>query len=103
MAGLDFARSQFVSQSRSVVYPGNIFQASVTTLDFARMWYKMYPSKLECVADLSQLGLLTIMDHDDVLKSDFDTKDRILTTTTSAESEALDEAGFVAITPAKLN
>jgi hypothetical protein len=38
------------------------------------MWYKMYPSKLECVADLSQLGLLTNMDHDDVLKSDFDTK-----------------------------
>jgi hypothetical protein len=84
-------------------HPGNIFQASVTTLDFARVWNKVYPSKRECAADLALLGLLTIMDQDDVLKSDFDTKNRILTTTTSAEPEVLDEAGFVEITPAKPN
>jgi hypothetical protein len=43
------------------------------------------------------------MDQEDVLQSDFDTKDRILIIQTSAEAEVLGEAGFVEITPAKLN
>ena len=84
-------------------HPGDVYQASVTTLDFAGLWHKFYPSKSECVSDLAQLGLLTIMDQDDVLKSDFDIKDRVLTTVASTEEDLLTKAGFVKITPAKLN
>ena len=82
---------------------GNIFQASVMTQDLARMSNEMYPSKLVCAIDLLRIGLLTIMDQDDVLQSDFETRDKILMTHTTIEADVLEEAGFVEIIPAKVN
>jgi hypothetical protein len=73
------------------------------TVDLARAWGKVYPSKLACAIDLRRIGLLTIMDQDDMLRSDFDTKDRIVWTRTDADPELLRRSGFVEIIPAKAN
>jgi hypothetical protein len=84
-------------------YPGNLYQSSVMTVDMTRAWGKVYPSRLACAIDLCQIGLLTIMDQDDMLRSDFDTKDRMLLHLSTVEAKALEEAGFVEMSPAKLN
>jgi hypothetical protein len=84
-------------------HPGNLYQASVMTVDLARAWTKIYPSKLVCAIDLRRIGLLTIMDQDDLLRSDFDTKDKIIWTRTDADPELLKSSGFVEIIPTKLN
>jgi hypothetical protein len=84
-------------------HPGDIFHASVASRDFSRGWSKQYASKLECADDLCQIGLITIMDRQDVLESNFDIEDRILTTETDTVPELLEHAGFVEFTPSKLN
>jgi hypothetical protein len=43
------------------------------------------------------------MDQDDVLRSEFDTEDRIIWTRTDADPELLKSSGFVEIIPAKPN
>jgi hypothetical protein len=43
------------------------------------------------------------MDRQDVLESNFDIEDRILTTDTDTVPELLQNAGFVEFTPSKLN
>jgi hypothetical protein len=84
-------------------HPGNLYHASVLTVDLARAWNKMYPSRLACAIDLRQIGLLTIFDQDDLLRSDFDTKDKIIWTRVDADPEFLKKSGFTEIIPAKPN
>jgi hypothetical protein len=84
-------------------HPGDIFHASVASRDFSMGWSKLYPSKRACADDLCQIGLITIMDRQDVLESNFDIEDRILTTDTDTVPELLQNAGFVEFTPSKLN
>jgi hypothetical protein len=84
-------------------HPGNTYHASVMAHDLSRMWSKMYPSKLVCAIDLGRIGLLTIMDQDEVLKSDFVTRERVLMTHTSVEVEVLEQEGFNEFIPPKLN
>jgi hypothetical protein len=84
-------------------HPGNFFQASVIALEAGRRWSKVYPSKQECLAELCQIGLLSIWDQDAVLKSDFDKKDRVLIVRSNVEPEVLAHADFVEMTSAKVN
>jgi hypothetical protein len=84
-------------------HPGDIYHASVASRDFSRGWSKLYPSKRACADDLCQIGLITIMDRQDVLESNFDIEDRILTTETDTVPELLENAGFVEFTQSKLN
>lgn len=84
-------------------HPGDLFHASVIFVDFSRGWYRFYSSKRECADHLRDLGLITIMDQDQVVKSDFDLEDRILTTSSETTVEILEAAGFVEFTPRKLN
>ena len=85
------------------VRPGAVIQASVITVDCARGWSKIYPSKQECASDLREIGLVTILNQHDVMKSDFDMRDRILMFQTAAQAELLEEAGFVETTPVVVN
>jgi hypothetical protein len=84
-------------------HPGDMYQACVVTVDLARVWSKIYPSKWECASDVYRIGLLTIMDHDDLLKGDFDIENRTLMSETEVDADLLNGAGFVETTPAKLN
>jgi hypothetical protein len=84
-------------------HPGNLYQATVMTCDLVRGWTKVYPSKLVCAIDLARLGLLTMMEQEDVLQSDFDIKDKILSTNASVEAEELEKGGFEEIITAKVN
>ena len=84
-------------------HPGNVFHASVTSMDFSRGWYRFYGSKRECAEHLCHLNLITILDQDEVLISDFDIEDRILTTESDTVPELLEAAGFVEFTPKKVN
>jgi hypothetical protein len=84
-------------------HPGDVFQASVIALEAGKSWNKIYPSKSECLADLCQIGLLTIWDQDDMLESDFDKRDRVLIVRSTVEAEVLAHADFVETTPAKVN
>ena len=68
-----------------------------------RRWRKIYPSKRECLAELTEIGLLTIWEQDDMLKSDFDKEDRVLVVRTKVEAEVLAHAGFEEMTAAKVN
>jgi len=63
----------------------------------------VYPSKQECLAELCQIGLLSIWDQDAMLKSDFDKKDRVLIVRSNVEPEVLAHADFVEMTSAKVN
>ena len=84
-------------------HPGDIYHASVIAVDVARAWHKLYRSKVECVDELGLLGLLTMMEQYDVLHSGFETKDKVFISIAIVEAEALEDAGFVESTPAKLN
>jgi len=84
-------------------HPGNVFQVSVIALEAARRWRKLYPSKEVCADELWRLGLLTLVERYDALRSDFDTEDRVLILKTCAEVEVLTEAGFVEATTPKPN
>jgi hypothetical protein len=84
-------------------HPGNLYHASVLTVDLCRAWAKVYPSRLACATDLRQIGLLTIMDQDDLLRSDFDTRDKIIWTNDDADPELLKKSGFVEIIAATVN
>jgi len=53
--------------------------------------------------DLWRVGLLTWVEHYDGLRSDFDTRDRLVLGQAIIEVEVLEEAGFVETTPAKPN
>ena len=83
--------------------PENIFQASVSAVALGRVWGKLYRTELECATELLDLGLLTIMEQEDVLKNDFDWTTKVLTTMVTADSEVLLQSGFVETTPAKPN
>ena len=81
---------------RVLIYwqPGNTFQVSVIGVVTARRWHNLYPSKLECVNDLYRIGLLTLAERYETLRSDFDPKDGVLLTRTTAEADVLEGAGF---------
>ena len=55
------------------------------------------------MAELCQIGLLSIWDQDAMLKSDFDKKDRVLIVRSNVEPEVLAHADFVEMTSAKVN
>jgi len=57
----------------------------------------------ECASDLCEIGLVTILNQHDVMKCDFDRKDRTLIFQTTAQAEFLKEAGFVETTRATVN
>jgi hypothetical protein len=83
--------------------PGNVYHASVITVDLARAWSKVYPSRLACAIDLRQIGLLTILDQDDLLRNNFDTNDKIILARADADAELLEKSGFTEIIVAKVN
>lgn len=84
-------------------HPGNTFQATVMSFDVIRGWSKVYPSKQDCMDDLWHIGLLTLVEHFDGLRSSFDIEDRMLIARAITEQSVLKEAGFVEIIPAKAN
>jgi hypothetical protein len=53
--------------------------------------------------DLWDTGLLTLVERYDGLRSDFDTKDKLLLAKAIIEAEVLEEAGFVEIISEKPN
>lgn len=73
------------------------------TCDLARGWSKVYSSKQDFMDDLWRIGLLTLLECYDGLRSDFDKKDRLLLARAIVEVGALEGAGFVEIVPEKLN
>jgi hypothetical protein len=85
------------------VRPGDVFQASVITVDCARAWRKTYPSKEDCASELCEIGLVTILSQHDLMNSDFDMNDRTLLFMTAVQAEFLEEAGFVETTQKRLN
>ena len=85
------------------LHPGNVFHVSVALVDCDRGWHKLYRSKAECVEELARAGLLTILDQDAVMRSDFHSKERILVFQANIEMETLSEAHFVETTPVWIN
>jgi hypothetical protein len=80
-------------------HPGDTFHASVVALDLGRGWHKVYTSKKECMDDLWRVGLLTLVERYDGMRSDFEVKDRILIAQAIIEAQELETAGFVETTP----
>jgi len=54
----------------------------------------MYGSKAECANDVYRMGLVTMMDHDEMLTSDFDLEDRVFIVQSDVETEVWVQAGF---------
>jgi len=73
------------------------------TSDLCRGWSRVYSSKRVCAIDLGRIGLITILEQDEVLESDFETRDGILSTSASVEAAVLEQAGFVEIERASVN
>jgi len=76
-------------------HPSDTVQASVIAPNLSKLWHKLYPSKDECVAGLGRLGLLTIIELADALKSGSDSKESIILAQTSVDTEWMVKSGFV--------
>jgi hypothetical protein len=75
-------------------HPGDIFHVTVVGLYVGKGWHKMYPSQKKCIDDLYRLGLLTLVERYDALRSDL-SNDRIFIASAIIEADVLELAGFV--------
>ncbi len=84
-------------------HPGEVFQASVMAADWKKSWSKFFTSKQECLAELYLLGLLKMVDTEEVFGNDLDAKDEFFLLLTRAVPETLTAAEFVEVPHGKNN
>ena len=60
-----------------------------------RSWMRMYDSKLLCMTELRSIDLLTPIEADDALATDFEGRDAVLVARTHTDPDTLSAAGFI--------
>ena len=59
-----------------------------------RIWLSGYQSKLLCVSELRELGLITVADAEEIILDGFDSRDGLFVLEVDAEAEFLETQGF---------